>query len=70
MKILNSKKVQIGLLIFLIIGLVQSLNFSYNLANQPDTYLFNLGVLLVGISFGGIIYSVNLIIQLLTNKSK
>ena len=43
------------LIAFVIAGLVQLMDLSFYLLNQPDTYLFNIGIilfLLIFISFG------------------
>jgi len=51
----------IGILL-VIIGLVETIDLSFYLMNRPDTYLFNLGLILFGLqllgfaAIGGLIY--------------
>lgn len=51
----------IGILL-VIIGLVETIDLSFYLMNRPDTYLFNLGLVLFGLqllgfaAIGGLIY--------------
>jgi hypothetical protein len=54
----------IGILL-VIIGLVETIDLSFYLMNRPDTYLFNLGLILFGLqllgfaAIGGLIYDLS-----------
>jgi hypothetical protein len=59
----------IGVLL-VIIGLVETIDLSFYLMNSPDTYLFNLGLVLFGLQLLGFVTIGGLIYDLVSKWSK
>ncbi len=57
-EIITSKGMKILGLCLVLFGLIQAIDLPYYLMNQADTYLFNLGVVLMVGVYVGIFYSI------------
>jgi hypothetical protein len=59
----------IGILL-VIIGLVETIDLSFYLMNRPDTYLFNSGLVLLGLQLLGFAYICRFMFDLVSKWSK
>jgi uncharacterized membrane protein YczE len=59
----------IGILL-VIIGLVETIDLSFYLMNRPDTYLFNSGLVLLGLQLLGFAYICRFMFDLVSKGSK
>ena len=65
------KKIAIVIGILLVtIGLVETIDLSFYLMNRPDTYLFNSGLVLLGLQLLGFAYICRFMFDLVSKWSK